>query len=183
MHKVPSLSPLPPSLDLPPSLPPSLQTFLRRRKYKLYACFYSATQIHPVDSPIEFEVSIGEPCPLLVSHAHFSLATPTLLVPTNQCSTLSMDRLFGHHSSTLPSPLPPSLRSLALQVTMATSLTTMCPPSHRPRPPPTRCTTATPTTSCRGWSRSRASPSPRSGRTAPTALSLSTSCSTPRTCS
>ena len=34
-------------------------SFLRRRKYKLFGAFFSATLIHPNDSPIEFEVSIG----------------------------------------------------------------------------------------------------------------------------
>ena len=37
----------------------SLQPFLRRRKYKLYGAFFSATMIHPIDTPVEFEVSIG----------------------------------------------------------------------------------------------------------------------------
>ena len=36
-----------------------VQPFLRRRKYKLYGAFFSATMIHPIDSPIEFEISIG----------------------------------------------------------------------------------------------------------------------------
>ena len=36
-----------------------LQPFLRRHKYKLYGAFFSATMIHPIDTPIEFEVSIG----------------------------------------------------------------------------------------------------------------------------
>ena len=34
--------------------------FLRRRKYKLFGAFYCATMIHPKDSTVEFEVSIGE---------------------------------------------------------------------------------------------------------------------------
>lgn len=34
--------------------------FLRRRKYKLFAAFFSATMVHPRDDPVEFEVSIGE---------------------------------------------------------------------------------------------------------------------------
>ncbi len=33
--------------------------FLRRRKYKLYAAFFSATMVDPVDAAVEFEVSIG----------------------------------------------------------------------------------------------------------------------------
>lgn len=37
-----------------------VQPFLRRRKYKLYACFMEATMIAIDDSPVEFEVSIGE---------------------------------------------------------------------------------------------------------------------------
>jgi hypothetical protein len=37
----------------------SILPFLRRRKYKLYGAFFSATMIHPIDTPIEFEVSIG----------------------------------------------------------------------------------------------------------------------------
>ena len=32
---------------------------MRRRKYKLFAAFFSATMIKPADSPVEFEVSIG----------------------------------------------------------------------------------------------------------------------------
>ncbi|XP_046851260.1 myoferlin-like isoform X2 [Xenia sp. Carnegie-2017] len=36
-----------------------VQPFLRRRKYKLYACFMEATMISVDDSPVEFEVSIG----------------------------------------------------------------------------------------------------------------------------
>lgn len=36
-----------------------VQRFLRRRKYKLYACFMEATMISIDDSPVEFEVSIG----------------------------------------------------------------------------------------------------------------------------
>lgn len=34
--------------------------FLRRQKYKLFGSFYSATMVHPKDSPVEFEVSIGK---------------------------------------------------------------------------------------------------------------------------
>ncbi len=34
--------------------------FLRRHKYKLFGSFFSATMISPKDSPVEFEVSIGE---------------------------------------------------------------------------------------------------------------------------
>ena len=37
-----------------------VQPFLRRRKYKLYACFLEATMIAIDDSPVEFEVSIGK---------------------------------------------------------------------------------------------------------------------------
>ena len=37
-----------------------VQRFLRRRKYKLYACFMEATMIAIDDSPVEFEISIGE---------------------------------------------------------------------------------------------------------------------------
>ncbi len=36
--------------------------YLRRRKYKLFAAFSSATMVHPKDSPVEFEVSIGATC-------------------------------------------------------------------------------------------------------------------------
>ncbi|EDO43088.1 predicted protein, partial [Nematostella vectensis] len=36
-----------------------VQPFLRREKYKLFACFYEATMIKDVDGPVEFEVSIG----------------------------------------------------------------------------------------------------------------------------
>ena len=38
-----------------------IMNFLRRRKYKLYAAFFSATLVQPVDAAAEFEVSIGEP--------------------------------------------------------------------------------------------------------------------------
>ena len=38
----------------------SLQPFLRRRKYTLYAAFMHATAIKPVEKPVEFEVSIGK---------------------------------------------------------------------------------------------------------------------------
>jgi dysferlin len=34
--------------------------FLRRRKYKLFSAFFSATCVYPNDAPVEFEVSIGE---------------------------------------------------------------------------------------------------------------------------
>ena len=34
--------------------------FLRRRKYKLFGSFFSATMVSPKDSPVEFEVSIGK---------------------------------------------------------------------------------------------------------------------------
>ena len=37
-----------------------ITNFLRRRKYRLFAAFFSASMVHPNDSPIEFEVSIGE---------------------------------------------------------------------------------------------------------------------------
>ena len=37
----------------------SPQPFLRRRRYKLYGAFFSATMIHPIDAPVEFEISIG----------------------------------------------------------------------------------------------------------------------------
>ncbi len=33
--------------------------YLRRRKYKLFGAFFSATMVHPKDSPVEFEISIG----------------------------------------------------------------------------------------------------------------------------
>ena len=36
-----------------------LTPFLRRRNYKLFCAFYSATMIYPNDYPVEFEVSIG----------------------------------------------------------------------------------------------------------------------------
>ena len=36
-----------------------LTPFLRRRKYKLFGAFFSATMIHPNDQPVEFEISIG----------------------------------------------------------------------------------------------------------------------------
>ncbi len=34
--------------------------FLRRRKYKLFGAFFSASMVDPKDAPVEFEVSIGE---------------------------------------------------------------------------------------------------------------------------
>ena len=36
-----------------------LQPYLRRRKFKLFACFLEATMIASTDGPLEFEVSIG----------------------------------------------------------------------------------------------------------------------------
>ena len=38
----------------------SCQNFLRRRKYRILVGFLEAAMIHPVDGPIEFEVSIGK---------------------------------------------------------------------------------------------------------------------------
>ena len=37
----------------------TLQPYLRRRKFKLFACFLEATMISCTDGPVEFEVSIG----------------------------------------------------------------------------------------------------------------------------
>ena len=37
----------------------ALQPYLRRRKFKLFACFLEATMIASTDGPLEFEVSIG----------------------------------------------------------------------------------------------------------------------------
>ncbi len=34
--------------------------FLRRRKYRLFAAFFSATMVQPDDSTVEFEISIGK---------------------------------------------------------------------------------------------------------------------------
>ena len=36
-----------------------LTPFLRRRRYRLYCAFYSATMVYPYDQSVEFEVSIG----------------------------------------------------------------------------------------------------------------------------
>ncbi len=44
---------------IPPEDVALVQPFLRRRKYKLYACFMEATMISVDDNPVEFEVSIG----------------------------------------------------------------------------------------------------------------------------
>ena len=49
----------------------SLQPFLRRRKYKLYAAFMHATAIKPADKPVAFEVSIGKRIlHMLQTHTH-----------------------------------------------------------------------------------------------------------------
>lgn len=37
----------------------SIQKFMRKRKYSLFAAFYSATLLQDVDDAIQFEVSIG----------------------------------------------------------------------------------------------------------------------------
>ena len=37
----------------------TLQPYLRRRKFKLFACFLEATMVSCTDGPVEFEVSIG----------------------------------------------------------------------------------------------------------------------------
>lgn len=42
-----------------PSFHVSLQKFLRKRKFSLFAEFYSATLLQDVDDAIQFEVSIG----------------------------------------------------------------------------------------------------------------------------
>ena len=34
--------------------------YLRRRKYKLFACFLEATLVACTDGPVTFEISIGE---------------------------------------------------------------------------------------------------------------------------
>lgn len=34
--------------------------YLRRRKYKLFGAFFSATMVDPKGNPVEFEVSIGK---------------------------------------------------------------------------------------------------------------------------
>ena len=41
-------------------LSPFLQKYMRRRKYRIHAAFLSATMISAIDSPVEFEVSIGK---------------------------------------------------------------------------------------------------------------------------
>ena len=37
----------------------TFQPYLRRRKFKLFACFLEATMVSCTDGPVEFEVSIG----------------------------------------------------------------------------------------------------------------------------
>lgn len=37
-----------------------VQPFQRRRRYRLFVGFLEGTMIHPVDAPVEFEISIGE---------------------------------------------------------------------------------------------------------------------------
>lgn len=37
-----------------------VQPFQRRRKYRLFVGFLEGTMIHPVDAPVEFEISIGK---------------------------------------------------------------------------------------------------------------------------
>lgn len=36
-----------------------VQTFMRKRRYKLHAAFFNATMVSAIDAPVEFEVSIG----------------------------------------------------------------------------------------------------------------------------
>ena len=36
-----------------------VQPFQRRRRYRLFVGFLEGTMIHPVDAPVEFEISIG----------------------------------------------------------------------------------------------------------------------------
>ena len=38
-----------------------VQPFQRRRRYRLFVGFLEGTMIHPVDAPVEFEISIGKP--------------------------------------------------------------------------------------------------------------------------
>ncbi|XP_006880933.1 PREDICTED: dysferlin isoform X5 [Elephantulus edwardii] len=45
--------------DLPADDILRVEKYLRRRKYSLFAAFYSATMLQDVDAPIQFEVSIG----------------------------------------------------------------------------------------------------------------------------
>lgn len=54
-----------------------VQPFLRRRKYKLYACFMEATMIAIDDSPVEFEISIGTLRSLSITEGGFYLPRTT----------------------------------------------------------------------------------------------------------
>ncbi len=37
-----------------------ITSFLRRRKYKLFGAFFSASMVNPGNHPVQFEVSIGD---------------------------------------------------------------------------------------------------------------------------
>ncbi len=45
--------------DITPENQKRFTPFLRRRKYKLFGAFFSASMVDPKDAPVEFEVSIG----------------------------------------------------------------------------------------------------------------------------
>ena len=52
--------------------------YLRRRKYKLFAAFFSASMIHPNDGLVEFEVSIGITMQFVVGTCLLPLSIPCL---------------------------------------------------------------------------------------------------------
>ncbi|XP_063692173.1 myoferlin-like isoform X7 [Bolinopsis microptera] len=57
-----------------------VQPFQRRRRYRLFVGFLEGTMIHPVDAPVEFEISIGE---YGNKFASTTLPAPSTTQPTN----------------------------------------------------------------------------------------------------